>query len=138
VPDQMTLAAREEPSHAVPHLDRRAPELAVIVPTRNRRGGGACRISLIHRRAGHRTGGLGGAVVDGLRAVAAPWACVLDADLQHPPELILLVRHGGLRTTEVGFTFADRHAGESKGTLREGLTYLAALGDLRLGREAAS
>jgi dolichol-phosphate mannosyltransferase len=184
-----------------------------------RYSGRACQISLIHRRGGQRTGGLGGAVVDGLRAVSAPWACILDADLQHPPEVIphllaaaerdradlavasrycgtggadalgpvralisttcgsaakllfpvrlrgvtdpmsgfflvrrsavnldelrprgfkilleLLVRHGGLRPTEVGFTFADRHAGESKGSLREGLTYLGALGDLRLGR----
>ena len=158
-------------------------------------------------------------MVDGLRAADAPWVCVLDADLQHPPELVplllaaaerdeadlvvasryrgggradglgparalisaacgsaakllfpmrldgvtdpmsgfflvrrsvvcldelrprgfkilleLLVRHGGLRTTEVPYTFADRHAGESKGTLREGLTYLGSLTNLRLGR----
>jgi dolichol-phosphate mannosyltransferase len=32
--------------------------------------------------------GLGGAVVQGLRAARAPWVCVMDADLQHPPELI--------------------------------------------------
>jgi glycosyltransferase involved in cell wall biosynthesis len=180
---------------------------------------GACQVSLLHRRGGQRMGGLGGAVVDGLRAADAPWVCVLDADLQHPPEVIprllaaadrdgadlavasrycgtggtdglgparalistacgsaakllfpmrlrgvtdpmsgfflvrrsavnldglrprgfkilleLLVRHGGLRATEVGYTFADRHAGESKGTLREGLTYLGSLADLRLGR----
>ena len=187
-----------------------------------RRQGGTCRVSLIHRRDGQRTGGLGGAVVDGLGAAEAPWACVLDADLQHPPEVIpsllaaaerdeadlavasrycgtgradglgparalistacgsaakllfparlggvtdpmsgfflvrrsairldelrprgfkilleLLVRHGGLRTTEVPYTFADRHAGESKGTLREGLTYLGSLADLRLDRGAS-
>ena len=187
-----------------------------------RRRGGTCRVSLIHRRDGQRTGGLGGAVVDGLGAAEAPWACVLDADLQHPPEVIprllaaaerdgadlavasrycgtgradglgparalistacgsaakllfparlggvtdpmsgfflvrrsairlgelrprgfkilleLLVRHGGLRATEVPYTFADRHAGESKGTLREGLTYLGSLADLRLDRGAS-
>ena len=51
--------------------------------------------------------------------------------------LELLVRHGGLRTTEVPYTFADRHAGESKGTLREGLTYLGSLADLRLDRGAS-
>ena len=194
----------------------------VIRDVTRRRGGGTCRVSLIHRRDGQRTGGLGGAVVDGLRAAEAPWACVLDADLQHPPEVIprllaaaerdgadlavasrycgtgradglgparalistacgsaakllfparlggvtdpmsgfflvrrsairldelrprgfkilleLLVRHGGLRTTEVPYTFADRHAGESKGTLREGLTYLGSLADLRLDRGAS-
>jgi glycosyltransferase involved in cell wall biosynthesis len=196
---------------------------AVIRAAAHRRLGGACRVSLLHRQGSRRAGGLGGAVADGLHAVNAPWVCVLDADLQHPPEVIprllaaaqrdradlavasrycamgrgdglgpvralistacgsaakwlfpvrlrgvtdpmsgfflvrrsavspdalrprgfkilleLLVRHGGLRSTEVGFTFADRHAGESKGTLREGLTYLAALGDLRLGRGTRS
>jgi glycosyltransferase involved in cell wall biosynthesis len=195
----------------------------VIRSVAGRRGGGACQVSLIHRRGGERTRGLGGAVVNGLRAADAPWVCVLDADLQHPPEVIprllaaaerdrvdlalasrycgtggadglgpiralistacgsaakllfpfrlrgvtdpmsgfflvrrsavnpdelrprgfkilleLLVRHGDLRSTEVGFTFADRHAGESKGSLREGLTYLGALGNLRLGRGVPS
>ncbi|HKP99769.1 MAG TPA: polyprenol monophosphomannose synthase [Actinomycetes bacterium] len=192
---------------------------AVIRGVARRRGGGACRVSLIHRRDGQRTGGLGGAVVNGLGAADARWVCVLDGDLQHPPEVIprllaaaegdradlvvasrycgtgrtdglgaartlistacgsaakllfpmrlhgvtdpmsgfflvrrsavrldqlrprgfkilleLLVRHGGLRATEVGYIFADRHAGESKGTLREGLTYLRSLAGLRLGR----
>jgi glycosyltransferase involved in cell wall biosynthesis len=185
-------------------------------------GGGACQVSLIHRQGGQRTGGLGGAVVDGLRAVNAPWVCVLDADLQHPPEVIpmllgkaerdgadlavasrycgqgrseglgsvrtliskactwlakllfpvrlrrvtdpmsgfflvrpsavdldqlqprgfkilleLLVRGHDLRPVEVDFTFADRHAGESKGSLREGLSYLRSLCELRLGRSTS-
>jgi dolichol-phosphate mannosyltransferase len=165
-----------------------------------------------------RTGGLSGAVVDGLRVARAPWACVLDADLQHPPELIptllakaqadgadlvvasrycahgrteglgpirtlistvsrsaarmlfpwrlrgvtdpmsgfflirpgavdvdalrprgfkillqLLVRCPALGAAEGGFAFANRHAGASKGSLREGLSYLRSLGELRLG-----
>jgi dolichol-phosphate mannosyltransferase len=194
---------------------------AVIRSSARRRGASGCQISLIHRRGDQRTGGLSGAVVNGLRAANAPWVCVLDADLQHPPEVIprllaaterdgadlavasrycgtgrrdglgparalistacgsvakllfplrlrgvtdpmsgfflvrrsallldelrprgfkilleLLVRDDGLRATEVGYTFADRHAGESKGTVREGLTYLGSLADLRLGRGA--
>ena len=183
------------------------------------RYGDSCRVSLIHRQGAQRTGGLGGAVVEGLRAAGAPWACVLDADLQHPPEVIpallaaaerdradlviasrycgrgradglgpvravistgcgsaarllfplrlrgvtdpmsgfflvrrsavdpdglrprgfkilleVLVRSRGLRTTEVGYNFAGRYAGTSKGSLREGLTYATSLGMLRLGR----
>jgi dolichol-phosphate mannosyltransferase len=183
------------------------------------RRGGACQVSLIRREGVQRTGGLAGAVVDGLRAARAPWACVLDADLQHPPEVIpillaraeregvdlvvasrhcdqggadglgpirslisaasssaaralfprrlrgvtdpmsgfflvrpgavdlealrprgfkilleLLVRCDSLRHAEVGFTFADRHAEQSKGSLREGLNYLRLLGELRCGR----
>lgn len=45
-------------------------------------------IKLIHRPAGQRDGGLGGAVVAGLRMAEASWVCVMDADLQHPPELV--------------------------------------------------
>ncbi len=44
--------------------------------------------TLIVRSPEQRTDGLGGAVVAGLRAARAPWVCVMDADLQHPPELI--------------------------------------------------
>ncbi len=44
--------------------------------------------TLIVRPAERRTDGLGGAVLEGLRAARAPWVCVMDADLQHPPELI--------------------------------------------------
>ncbi len=42
----------------------------------------------VHRRPGERWGGLGGAVVDGLRVTGADWICVIDGDLQHPPELV--------------------------------------------------
>jgi dolichol-phosphate mannosyltransferase len=45
-------------------------------------------IVLLRQESNRRVGGLGGAVVQGLRAARAPWACVMDADLQHPPELI--------------------------------------------------
>ncbi len=45
-------------------------------------------IRLIHRPPGQRDGGLGGAVVAGLRMAEADWVCVMDADLQHPPELV--------------------------------------------------
>lgn len=45
-------------------------------------------VRLAHRPPGERDGGLGGAVVAGMRASDRPWICVLDADLQHPPEVI--------------------------------------------------
>lgn len=35
-----------------------------------------------------RRNGLSGAVVEGFRAARGEWLCVMDADLQHPPELI--------------------------------------------------
>ena len=45
-------------------------------------------IVLVPQSTSRRIGGLGGAVVQGLRVARAPWVCVMDADLQHPPELI--------------------------------------------------
>ena len=45
-------------------------------------------VYLIHRPDGERRGGLGGAVVAGIQAARAPLVCVMDADLQHPPELL--------------------------------------------------
>src|SRR5215210_6584887 len=66
-------------------------------------------IVLIHREREQRTGGLGGAVVAGLRAARAPWACVMDADLQHPPELVprLLDRAA---QTHANLVVASRHS----------------------------
>ncbi|MFL6139096.1 MAG: glycosyltransferase [Frankiaceae bacterium] len=45
-------------------------------------------VVLRHRPPGERKGGLGGAVVDGLRLVDAKWIAVMDGDLQHPPEVV--------------------------------------------------
>jgi dolichol-phosphate mannosyltransferase len=45
-------------------------------------------VVLLRQVRDRRFSGLGGAVIQGLRAARAPWACVMDADMQHPPELI--------------------------------------------------
>jgi dolichol-phosphate mannosyltransferase len=45
-------------------------------------------VQLIHRAPEERVGGLGGAVVAGLRAAQAEYAVVMDGDLQHPPEML--------------------------------------------------
>ncbi len=49
---------------------------------------GSSAVRCRHRPADQRTGGLGGAVLDGLRVARAPWVCVMDGDLQHRPELV--------------------------------------------------
>jgi glycosyltransferase involved in cell wall biosynthesis len=38
-----------------------------------------------------RRNGLSGAVVEGMAAAEAEWICVMDADLQHPPEMVALL-----------------------------------------------
>jgi dolichol-phosphate mannosyltransferase len=178
-------------------------------------------VEVVHREPGCRAGGLSGAVVEGLRRARGEWVCVMDADLQHPPEVItalhrtgvgsgvdlvcatrnigggdraglrgcrdlvsraltatahgafpcrlrgvsdpmsgfflarrealdvdrlrptgfkilleILVRTPGLTRDEVPYEFAPRFAGDSKASVREGLTYLRHLGRLRFGPAA--
>ena len=174
-------------------------------------------VRLIHRDV--HTGGLGGAVVEGIRAAESDLCLVMDGDLQHPPEKIpelvdryrqgdvdvviasryagggtahgladrsrvlvskastsitkamfpvrlrdvtdpmtgfflvsrtaidldslrprgfkilleILVRKG-FGIAEVPFHFADRHAGESKASLRQGVHFLTQLAALRFGK----
>lgn len=45
-------------------------------------------VRLLHRFAKERVGGLGGAVLAGLRSARGDWAVVMDGDLQHPPEVV--------------------------------------------------
>jgi glycosyltransferase involved in cell wall biosynthesis len=45
-------------------------------------------IGVIHRPKGQRQGGLGSAVVSGLARARGEFSCILDGDLQHPPELV--------------------------------------------------
>lgn len=45
-------------------------------------------LRLIHRPISQRTGGLGEAVLTGIRSARGAWVLVMDADLQHPPEII--------------------------------------------------
>ncbi len=68
----------------------------------------ALPVRLIHRE--HATGGLGGAVVEGIKAAASDICIVMDGDLQHPPEDIpaLLHRH---RHGDVDLVVASRYVG---------------------------
>jgi dolichol-phosphate mannosyltransferase len=56
-------------------IERALSALAVPVPV------------TVHHR-GDRRGGLGGAVVEGMRLARGAWVVVMDADLQHPPTLV--------------------------------------------------
>ncbi|HST48570.1 glycosyltransferase [Jatrophihabitans sp.] len=59
-------------------------------------------VRLLHRPAGARHGGLGGAVVAGLKHARGSWAVVMDGDLQHPPQLAAkLVQIGRARNLDL-------------------------------------
>ena len=69
--------------------------------------------SVIVRPPEERHDGLGGAVLKGLREAKAPWVCVMDADLQHPPEVIpqLLER---ARHSSADVVLASRRTAQSR------------------------
>lgn len=68
-------------------------------------------IVLHHRPLEQRSGGLGGAVVEGLRLAKAPWVCVMDADLQHPPEIVPSMLDQAERT-KADVVVASRYCGD--------------------------
>lgn len=74
----------------------------------------ALPLRCIHREL--PVGGLSGAVVDGLRAATGEWVVVMDADLQHPPELITALLATGQRAS-ADVVVASRHVegGDSAG-----------------------
>jgi len=61
---------------------------ATILAARRQLAEPSFDVRLIHRPTGERDGGLGGAVMAGIRRARGSWVCVLDGDLQHPPEVI--------------------------------------------------
>ena len=75
-------------------------------------------IRLLHRPVSMRSGGLGTAVTEGLRMARARWVCVLDADLQHPPEMVSRMVEQGERT-DSDLVVATRYGTESS---NEGLS----------------
>jgi dolichol-phosphate mannosyltransferase len=73
-------------------------------------------VRLIHRAT--PTGGLSGAVIEGLTSSDSDWYVVMDGDLQHPPEVIpALLNTGDDQAADV--VVASRHA---RGGSSEGLS----------------
>jgi dolichol-phosphate mannosyltransferase len=86
-------------------------------------------VRLLHRPPGLRSGGLGTAVVAGMRAARAPWALIMDADLQHPPEVVPQL-FATARRQDVDLVVASRYAGHGNssgldGSARKGGSRLA-------------
>ncbi|MFN3217162.1 MAG: glycosyltransferase [Acidimicrobiales bacterium] len=65
-------------------------------------------VRVVHRRLGERAGGLGTAVKLGFSRARAPWALVMDGDLQHPPEAAAAVATCAL-TEQVDLVIGSRY-----------------------------
>ncbi|WP_316747850.1 glycosyltransferase family 2 protein [Streptomyces herbicida] len=72
-------------------------------------------VTVLHRE--EAVGGLGGAVVEGLKAAASEWIVVMDGDCQHPPSLVPELIATGERSN-AGLVVASRYI---KGGSRAGL-----------------
>src|SRR3954451_13701236 len=67
-------------------------------------------LRLLHREPGQRVGGLGGAVLAGMRAARGDWVLVMDADLQHPPAAAATMARTAMRQ-DVDIAIGTRYAG---------------------------
>ena len=93
--------------------------------------GGAVRCLI--RRGGERAGGLSTAVVAGLRMATGAFVCVMDADLQHPPEVIPTMLEAAMRGAEL--VVASRYvAGGSRGGLDGAVRRLVSRGATLVAR----
>ncbi|MCU1405254.1 MAG: hypothetical protein JWQ43_1557 [Glaciihabitans sp.] len=71
-------------------------------------------VRVIHRD--QATGGLSGAVLEGLAASSSDWCVVMDGDLQHPPELIpILIASGTSQDADVVVASRNLKGGSSTG-----------------------
>ena len=68
-------------------------------------------VRLLHREPDERHGGLGGAVVAGMREARGDWIVVMDGDLQHPPELAVCLADVG-RSRDLDLVVASRYVGD--------------------------
>ncbi len=64
-------------------------------------------VRLIHREGASRAGGLAGAVTAGIRASRGEYVVVMDGDLQHPPEMVPLLRDA---VVDADLVVASRYA----------------------------
>jgi dolichol-phosphate mannosyltransferase len=82
------LAASVNEYTVVLFVDDSDDETPQVIQAARARGFGSLDIRLLHRSGEQRSGGLGGAVLAGLELADTPWVCVMDGDLQHPPEIV--------------------------------------------------
>jgi dolichol-phosphate mannosyltransferase len=76
-------------------------------------------VRLIHRPAGGRRAGLSGAVVCAARQARGEWVLVMDADLQHPPEVAVRLALTAMRQN-VDVVTGTRYAGAGSGSGLDG------------------
>jgi dolichol-phosphate mannosyltransferase len=90
-------------------------------------GIGGLTVAVLHRQPSDRAGGLGGAVLAGLRNTISPWVVVMDGDLQHPPEQVPHLLEQAT-TTGADLVVASRHVAGGSASGLDGLRRAAVSG----------
>ncbi len=90
-------------------------------------------VRLIHRTPDQQVDGLGGAVVTGLKVARSEYACIMDGDLQHPPELVPELLKNAI-DKNVDLVVATRRNDSSKVTGLNAVRNLISLGLDRIAR----
>jgi dolichol-phosphate mannosyltransferase len=130
------IPTRDETENIEPLLDRLLPALApaavevlFVDDSDDDTVAEICRVGrdlevpvrVLHREPGQRDGGLSTAVIAGMKAARGRWALVMDADLQHPPEIapqLFLTA----RRQQVDLVVASRYAGHGNSAGLDGGT----------------
>jgi dolichol-phosphate mannosyltransferase len=81
-----TLLGRLAPVEEVVVVDDSSDDTADVA--RQAAADVAFKVDVIHRERDGRSGGLSTAVILGMELAATPYVCVMDGDLQHPPEKV--------------------------------------------------
>src|SRR6185312_7185378 len=75
-------------------------------------------VRVVHRDPENRSGGLGGAVMSGMLLARGDYVCVMDADLQHPPELVPTLVDRALASDSPDVVVASRYCAGASTSLR--------------------
>ena len=102
------LSAIAEPDTVVLFVDDSDDATPHVIQAARERGFGSLETRLLHRSGAQQTGGLGGAVLAGLEITQTPWVCVMDGDLQHPPEVVPRLLDAA-RTANADLVVASRY-----------------------------
>ena len=123
------LSASVESRTVVLFVDDSDDETPAVIRAARERQFGHLDVQLLHRPIGARGGGLGGAVLAGLAQTETPWVCVMDGDLQHPPEVVSRLLFAA-RTANADLVVASRYISggrnEGLGAIRTAVSYSAA------------
>jgi dolichol-phosphate mannosyltransferase len=90
------LSSSLDSAAVVLFVDDSDDETPAVVEEARGCGFSRLEVRLLHRQGLERTGGLGGAVLAGLARTSTPWVCVMDGDLQHPPERVASLLEAGI------------------------------------------